>query len=638
MSTTITEGWLKDKDGVKFAPKTLISQVITSDGVALDEQLAEKFKNIAENKADVSALNDYTKTADLETDLNTRDEAITNYVNEQFTSKVGAQTVEAQLNAHNGAADAHADIRKEVADLSKEVADFTGLNDETVEKLEAVLELLDQNGESLEELLSGKVNTSDIADNLTTNDAAKVLSANQGAVIQAAMDVMNVEIGKKADATDLNDYAKKEDLADGTVVPAKANSLNVAAAVGASNQPVYIQANGTPKAISYTISKSVPSDAKFTDTTYSAAGINLGLVKTGGDVTISSGVITVNDNSHNHKQGDVTGLDTALANKQATITGAATTITTNNLTPSRALISNTSGKVAVSAVGSTELGYLGGVKSNIQDQFNAITGSSFTAAKATADKNGNDITTQYALYSTVQSIIGGSTTVGNATYAASAGSADSAKTATKATQDAIGNTIATTYATKTDVTTVNTRVNNIVSGAALVGKATYAETANRLRSDTLGSANIPIYLAAGAPSVCNKYAGGTKITLNGISEGANDVSFYAPTSGGESGQVLISNGTNSAPSWGNISVSGGSSYTLPTASSSTKGGVKINGNGLGMSGDTLQLYLGTGMAIDIYGRLTLSNPLPSGNNGQFLRVVNGAWTAVTINTAESGAF
>ena len=44
--------------------------------------------------------------------------------------------------------------------------------------------------------------------------------------------------------------------------------------------------------------------------------------------------------------------------KQNTITGAATTIASANLTANRALISNGSGKVAVSAVTSTELGYL----------------------------------------------------------------------------------------------------------------------------------------------------------------------------------------------------------------------------------------------------------------------------------------
>lgn len=41
--------------------------------------------------------------------------------------------------------------------------------------------------------------------------------------------------------------------------------------VGDTNKPVYFTANGVPAAISYTIEKSVPSDAKFTDTTYSAA-------------------------------------------------------------------------------------------------------------------------------------------------------------------------------------------------------------------------------------------------------------------------------------------------------------------------------------------------------------------------------
>lgn len=53
---------------------------------------------------------------------------------------------------------------------------------------------------------------------------------------------------------------------------------------------------------------------------------------------------------------------------QATITGAATTITSANLTASRAVISNVSGKVAVSSVTDTELGYVSGVTSAIQTQ------------------------------------------------------------------------------------------------------------------------------------------------------------------------------------------------------------------------------------------------------------------------------
>ena len=59
------------------------------------------------------------------------------------------------------------------------------------------------------------------------------------------------------------------------------------------------------------------------------------------------------------------------ARAQAAITGGASTIVTSNLTASRALISNSSGKVAVSDITSTELSYLDGVSSNIQTQLNA---------------------------------------------------------------------------------------------------------------------------------------------------------------------------------------------------------------------------------------------------------------------------
>jgi hypothetical protein len=58
----------------------------------------------------------------------------------------------------------------------------------------------------------------------------------------------------------------------------------------------------------------------------------------------------------------------ALSTKQDTITGAASTITTSNLTPSTALVSNGGGKVASSAVTTTELGRLVGVTSDIQTQ------------------------------------------------------------------------------------------------------------------------------------------------------------------------------------------------------------------------------------------------------------------------------
>jgi len=69
--------------------------------------------------------------------------------------------------------------------------------------------------------------------------------------------------------------------------------------------------------------------------------------------------------------GLTSDAQTQIDGKQATITGAATTIDDADLTASRALVSDGSGKVAVSDVTSTGLGYLDGVASAIQTQVDA---------------------------------------------------------------------------------------------------------------------------------------------------------------------------------------------------------------------------------------------------------------------------
>jgi hypothetical protein len=69
---------------------------------------------------------------------------------------------------------------------------------------------------------------------------------------------------------------------------------------------------------------------------------------------------------------------------QATITGAATTITSSDLTVSRALISNASGKVAVATTTSTEIGYVNGVTSAIQTQIDTKSAKLITTNRQTA--------------------------------------------------------------------------------------------------------------------------------------------------------------------------------------------------------------------------------------------------------------
>lgn len=81
-------------------------------------------------------------------------------------------------------------------------------------------------------------------------------------------------------------------------------------------------------------------------------------------------------------------IQNQLDGKEATITGAATTIDTEDLTASRALVSDGSGKVAVSDITVTELNFLDGVYSNIQTQISArmpLAGGTFSGTVYHAD-------------------------------------------------------------------------------------------------------------------------------------------------------------------------------------------------------------------------------------------------------------
>lgn len=86
---------------------------------------------------------------------------------------------------------------------------------------------------------------------------------------------------------------------------------------------------------------------------------------------------------------------------QLDITGAASTIVSENLAVSKALISDSSGKVAVSAVTSTELGYLDGVTSNIQTQFSGkqdrLTSTGATNQPIYIDSTGKPTVCSYTL-------------------------------------------------------------------------------------------------------------------------------------------------------------------------------------------------------------------------------------------------
>lgn len=174
---------------------------------------------------------------------------------------------------------------------------------------------------------------------------------------------VDMEAGKQLST---NDYttAEKEKLA-GIAEGAQANvkpdwNAEAGSAAEILNKPEAMKANGgnADTVNGHTVLADVPADAKFTDTTYlpfegakenerggtglvpapgpsdvasylrgdgtwaeiekvtiGEAGENFGVVKTGGNVTIAGGIITVNDNGHAHTIANVTGLQDALDGK-----------------------------------------------------------------------------------------------------------------------------------------------------------------------------------------------------------------------------------------------------------------------------------------------------------------------------------
>ena len=99
---------------------------------------------------------------------------------------------------------------------------------------------------------------------------------------------------------------------------------------------------------------------------------------------------SVSNTEFQYLDGVTSSIQTQLNSKQGSITGAATTIVSSDLTASRAVVSDASGKVAASSVTSTELDHLTGVTSAIQTQLN---GKEPTITTLPISKGGTNSTT-----------------------------------------------------------------------------------------------------------------------------------------------------------------------------------------------------------------------------------------------------
>lgn len=137
---------------------------------------------------------------------------------------------------------------------------------------------------------------------------------------------------------------------------------------------IYADGAGTGAAVADLTAVFVP-DLSNAGVTASTAELNIL-----DGVTASTAELNYVDGVTSAIQTQLDAAQTAIGTKQATITGAATTIAADDLTVSRALVSNGSGKVAVSGVTSAELDVLDGLTASTAE-LNLLDGVTATTAE-----------------------------------------------------------------------------------------------------------------------------------------------------------------------------------------------------------------------------------------------------------------
>ena len=181
---------------------------ITSDKVSAWDSAEENAKAYTDSIASGKANTGHNHDDDYD-EKGAAGNALTeakSYTDSKTSGMATTTVVDNKISAHNTSSTAHNDIRDLISSLSTKVNNFLDVDDTTTDQLSEVLELIENNKGTLDSLISGKVNTSDIVDNLETSSATKVLSANQGVALKALIDALQAVVDGKAESSDLTSH------------------------------------------------------------------------------------------------------------------------------------------------------------------------------------------------------------------------------------------------------------------------------------------------------------------------------------------------------------------------------------------------------------------------------------------------
>ncbi len=260
---------------------------------------------------------------------------------------------------------------------------------------------------------------------------------------------------------------------------------------------------------------------------------NLGITSTPAEVNILDGA-TLSTAELNFVDGVTSNIQTQINGLQSQITGGATTITDSDLTASRALVSDSSGKVSASNVTSAEVDFLDGVTSNIQTQLDAKTDTTYTTSAVDSgddaiirltgsDSTNEDVTLVAGSNITItpsgDNITIASTAAGNTfnNVAVSGQSNIVADSSTDTLNFSAGDNITLTTNASTDTLTIASTASG-GGDSVTVEKNTFTATAAQ-EDFTITSApdsvnNLQIYLDGVYQAKANYTVSGTTVTIN----------------------------------------------------------------------------------------------------------------------------
>jgi len=173
------------------------------------------------------------------------------------------------------------------------------------------------------------------------------------------------------------------------------NSGNVAAPVTPSGDLSMSNAGA------FTLGPGVVTNATISSTAAIALSKLAALTASKLVVTDSSGVLSTTSSPTltelTYLSGVTSNIQTQLNGKVGAITGAISTVVSTDLTASKILVSNISGKIAIGGASSTEAGYLSGVTSPIQTQLNTKLTDPSTTAGDLIIRNGSNVVSRLGI-------------------------------------------------------------------------------------------------------------------------------------------------------------------------------------------------------------------------------------------------